>query len=406
VVLKSNSDLVPDGLMEQFGTDVTPWVSARALRIIFEPQPTSPTLNNPTDTAELHNKDRIAALAGTVVKYMPNVARMHVVGANASSGSHAFVNAVSRAYANQYVLFEGSLSALAPTPTLSSTLTALSVDFNCSGTLLPHICSGSLRYLHMTEVPNDDIWQKFGCADLADTDIWFNDLERLTLIYQTKGADRSPIINSEIDVQIHLPQLRQLSVENCPADSPLLRAKTSSMLKYVHITDRSGKIEPVAMVSGQSIDTLAITTYSSQTTSESFCQATNRIFGASCKAKATSLTLGLSSQLPNAEHVNWPQLRKLSIFAETPSDTVISLIKKLPNLAELVMSSIFIRGWIHGMLENASTISTSIKMVYYGDIYAPAAEETTTFLKYLLLAIPSLNEFAFSEKHLESLYKF
>ncbi|KAJ2495624.1 hypothetical protein GGH96_006325, partial [Coemansia sp. RSA 1972] len=174
---------------------------------------------------------------------------MHVVGANASSSSHAFVNAVSRAYANQYVLFEGSLSALAPTPALSSTLTALSLDFNCSGALLPHICSESLRYLHMTEIPSDDIWEKFGCADLADVDIWFNDLEQLTLVYQTKGADRSPIMNSGIDVQIYFPQLRQLSVENCPADSPLLRAKTSPMLKYVYITDRSGKIEPAAMVS-------------------------------------------------------------------------------------------------------------------------------------------------------------
>ncbi|KAJ1740016.1 hypothetical protein LPJ55_004053 [Coemansia sp. RSA 990] len=159
------------------------------------------------------------------------------------------------------------------------------------------------------------------------------------------------------------------------------------------------------------VDSVVVSTCAPAGDASAFYSATSQLFGGKSCAIFTSLTLCSSPEMLDFNRINWIQLNKLSIFTRVPAVVLIDLISRLPSLNDLALSAVTMEGWDHQKEsevdnENCEPISTTITKVYYNDIFMSGDSSTPEFLKYLLLAIPNIAEFAFSNEYFHEMLKF
>ncbi|KAJ2369766.1 hypothetical protein H4S01_000794 [Coemansia sp. RSA 2610] len=389
-----------------------PWTHARTLRIVVGGDVQSqafpiarPALAQPADA--------IVTAAGALVARLPNVTGIRVAG---DMPDTQLVRALASAYALQLERVSGGAALLQHRTSVNLTHLSLALDNHASEQLLACVNAGELRALSLTGLASDTVWLRFGAGGPNAGSVRFGRLEQLRVVYDAKVVERSaqPGLCADGGFRLRFPRLRRLDVENCPADSPLLQARVGAELQCVRIGDRSGRVEPAGLLAhAPALELLAVTSYSAAANGEAFAQATNRLFGAGCRATYASLVLGFSSAVPSPARVSWPRLTKLSIFTAVESAVVLGLLAKCPALFELALSGVDMARWAAGAVSQLlatppaeATASTSVHKIYFGDVFSSAGGETTEFLKYLLVAVPSMGELAFSAKHFEELFWF
>ncbi|KAJ2649865.1 hypothetical protein IWW40_002876 [Coemansia sp. RSA 1250] len=433
-------------LFDHLSIEQGPWTNVRVLKVVSDkddgsllythpidrdeqqPEPADDTIEQqpePTNAAiEQQNVFQIASAAAKIAAHLPNVHRLYFLGNDAESCCSEFVQHLSAVYGTQLGAFTGNTSALKRVPTQLTQLTKLELGLNGGLDVdkLPSICSETLRHLKLTEVLGNDIWHCFANAgnDMEIDGVLFHNLEKLFVSYKDVplSEEQGNMFYSSSDqnsrgLRLYFPKLVCLDVEKCPSSSFLLNAEASSALKSFRITDCTGQLELTKHLSKYKdpVDSVVVSTCAPAGDASAFYSATSQLFGGKSCAIFTSLTLCSSPEMLDFNRINWIQLNKLSIFTRVPAVVLIDLISRLPSLNDLALSAVTMEGWDHQKEsevdnENCEPISTTITKVYYNDIFMSGDSSTPEFLKYLLLAIPNIAEFAFSNEYFHEMLKF
>ncbi|KAJ2770260.1 hypothetical protein IWQ57_002743 [Coemansia nantahalensis] len=365
------------------------------------------------DSADPELRGIATWVARGMAAHMPNIRQLHVNGTSGHDACDVFTRLVAEGFALRLGAFCGCASALSGVASMGANLASLSVLFDRHvAEAFPRVSVEALRTLRLTDLPEDSLWARLAGGGAGH--VRFASLESLALRYLAKSDYplQDPVEQGS-QVQLHFPRLRKLVIEHCPASSPLLAARTNpELLRDVTITDMSGRVEPGRLVC-RNMDVLAVTSYSPRTRDAAFCDATNQLFGDRCVARSSSLTLGFSAAVPDPALVRWVALGRLAVFASVGSAVLLGLLARLPRLAELVVGG----NVTHDCPATADSgccrptvceqpISTSLRSLYFGDVFLTRAQGTTELLKHVLLNVPSLAELAFSQKHFDELIAF
>ncbi|KAJ2454624.1 hypothetical protein EV183_001372 [Coemansia sp. RSA 2336] len=309
-----------------------------------------------------------------------------------------------------------------PVPLAQLTKLELAVNGVVEVNKLASICADTLKHLELKEVAGNGIWRTFAnVGNGMEVDgVLFRNLEKLFVSYiPSSPSDEHEIaVRSKLDqrgrgLRLHFPKLAYLNVENCPSYSWLLNAEISSALKSVRIMELEGHIELTEYLSRHTepVESFVVSAYIPHGDASMFYLATNRLFGGRGCAKYTALTLCNSPELLDVNLINWIQLNKLSVFTSVPAIALINVISRLPSLNDLALRDVTTDGWDRQREsdvnhEHYEPISTTITKVYYNDKDLTSDSSAPEFLKYMLLAIPNIAEFAFSNQHFHEILRF
>ncbi|KAJ1807498.1 hypothetical protein LPJ56_006231, partial [Coemansia sp. RSA 2599] len=336
----------------------------------------------------------MSRFSAKVVQHMPNVVGIKHKSHKSDGIGQIFSNKLANFYAAQLQRIECYPEVKFAAPRLSNNLEYIHVypDPSCR-TFLPEINPRPLKKLILSDLSSNFSWKCFRnnedslavsfsnlvCLELSFTRT-FDDIEA--------AASRLEAIrlgNSE-QYDVSLPKLKSLYITGNPIMPEMITsANLPSHMASVTVAESLENLSLCTMLNTKSIDSLKVVLnmnyYDSQ---ETFYRVTNSMFGKSSICNKVSLELRNIHFDLDVERIDWSKVTELTIGNPITYSQLTSLLPRLTNLQELVVSQFSCSGLDKEMLDvsieslvekSLKSLSNSLQSVWFLNIAEDSSHE-------------------------------
>ncbi|KAJ2806534.1 hypothetical protein H4R21_000828 [Coemansia helicoidea] len=347
--------------------------------------------------------DDIVEVADALVALMPDVRRLNRHEANRSQISNSLYGRLASHYADQMEWFDTRYPIAVPPGFQFTSLKKAVMGYNdVADYQLPQMAIGELVDLSLYSGPVNHSWASFSGNSDSQV-IEFPKLNRLSVEYSTVhfGDGIAARHSDGHRWRLRFPNLKTLIIHNTQRICPLLEyAVLPPRMESISIRMRSDSFQDIANVMLPATRYLSLHITPESLGDPSGLPAINRILE-NARGSAVRWLIIEDKWLPVVpEDITCTSLTLLAISALTGVDTMLALIKKLPNLARLALLNLDLSDIqadisIPEADEDAvvAPLRTSLtSLVMNCDTGRHSPDMAVAVVKYMLVAIPTLVE--------------